>query len=141
MDDRVEHTLSKFADKTKWGGTVSRLEDRVVFERDIDRLKESSQTEISLYSPKTNAKSCTWMGKYIQPCRLCSERVESRFAEENPTDKKLNRSQKFIHVIKVNHTLCCIGWSTDSRLWEQIPPLGASEAASGVLWLALHSLL
>lgn len=44
---RVKHTLSKFADKTKWGGTVSRPEDRVVFERDIDKLKESSQTEIS----------------------------------------------------------------------------------------------
>lgn len=137
VDDRVEHTLSKFAGKTKAGGTVSMLEDRVVFEGDIDRLEKSSWTEISWCSPKP----CTLDGKIHQPCRLCTDWVESRFAEENPTDKKLNRSQKFTHVVKVNHTLRCIGWSTDSRLWEQILPLGASETASGVLWLGLHSLL
>ena len=42
VDDRVEHTLSKFADNTKVGETVSMLEDRVVFERDMDRLEKSS---------------------------------------------------------------------------------------------------
>lgn len=35
VDDRVEHN-------TKVGGTVSMLEDRVVFERDIDKLEKSS---------------------------------------------------------------------------------------------------
>jgi len=42
VDDKVEHTLSKFAGNTKVGGTVSMLEDRVVFQRDIDRLEKSS---------------------------------------------------------------------------------------------------
>lgn len=36
MGDRMEHTLSKFADNTKV------LEGRVVFERDFDRLEKSS---------------------------------------------------------------------------------------------------
>lgn len=51
----------------------------------------------------------------MQPCSLAADWVESRFAEEELTNKKLARSQKFTHVVKTNHTLCCIGWSTKSR--------------------------
>lgn len=42
MDDRVEHSLSKFADNIKVGGAINVLEDRVVFERDVDKLDKSS---------------------------------------------------------------------------------------------------
>lgn len=77
----------------------------------------------------------------MQPCSLDTDWVESRFAEGDLTDKKLNRSQKFTHVVKANHTLCCIGWSTDSRLWERILPLSTSEGASGVLCPGMGALL
>ncbi|KAJ7421920.1 hypothetical protein BTVI_16012 [Pitangus sulphuratus] len=42
MYDRVEHTLSKLAHNSKVEGTGSVLEDRVVFERNIERLEKTS---------------------------------------------------------------------------------------------------
>lgn len=77
----------------------------------------------------------------VQPCSLDTDWVESRFAEEELTYKKLNRSQKFTHVVKTNHMLCCIVRSTDRRLWEGILPLSASEAPSGVMGPGMGSLL
>ena len=132
VDDKVEHTLSKFAGNTKVGGTVSMLEDRVVFQRDIDRLEKSSWRETSWSSPTANAKSCTWDGKIS-----CNHAAQALTGWKADLQKRTSQPRSWMGV-RISpmwwrpntHSAALAG--ADSRLWEGILPLNASEAASGV---------
>ncbi|KAK4827069.1 hypothetical protein QYF61_013710 [Mycteria americana] len=114
LDDRIESTLTKFANDTKLSGEVDMSEGRAILQRDLDRLEE--------WVKPISAKSCTW-----DDITKGSVWMGSSLAERDLgvlVDKKLNMSQQCTAAaMKANWILSCIQRGITSRDGDMIIPL------------------
>jgi len=120
-----KHTLSKFADATKWGGVTDTPESRAAIQRDLDRL----ETWADRNTMRFNKCRVLRPGRKnpVHQCTLWADQLESGFAEKDLgvlVDTKLNMSQQCALAAKrSNGVLGCTRRSAARRSMEVILPL------------------